>query len=223
LFEASKVDLQDKPEWFKSLYAKANPVPGSAAKVPILEVVFPHSSTQVLCESLVLVEYIAEVYGTNSILPPTPLQRAHARLFSELCSPAFSYLPLLRARGDEAKTEAALHELKRALSGAEKFLCVNGDSSGPFLFGERFSTAECTLAPFVQRACINLPHFMGKAYDPLFIAEAEGYSKLASWMRAVIERPSVKSTAVAPEESLTSVEMMLKRFADADAAAAARK
>ena len=169
----------------------------------------------------VIVDYVAEVFGFESILPATPAERAQARLFVELCGPAFGYFPLLRARGDEQKVVVALGDLKRGLAGADSFLTAawgNSRSGGPFLLGERFSTAECSLAPFVQRACANLPHFMGPEYDPLAIAEAAGHGALATWMKTVLARPSVQATGVDPEKSFQSVEMMLARFAAADAA-----
>jgi glutathione S-transferase len=173
----------------------------------------------VMTESMVLVDYIAEKFGCGTVSPETPEDRAVARLFNELCSGAFNYFPLLRSRGDYAKTASCLADLKAALAGCEAFLQAKKKPGGPFLLGSKFSTTECAAAPFVQRACLNLPHFMGPSCDLLSIADEQGHAAVASWMRAVLARPSVETTGVDPEQSFLSVAAMLKRFEDADAAA----
>ena len=96
VFDVAKVDLQDKPQWFKDMYAQANPIAAAAAKVPLLEVPSATASSSsspppplVLCESLVIVDYVAESFGAGAILPSTPSDRATARLFVELCGGAF--------------------------------------------------------------------------------------------------------------------------------------
>ena len=163
-YDSVLVDLQDKSQEFCDLYGKANPLPGARAKVPLLQ----DGEIVVLCESLVIAEYIAEKCGPQTLLPPTAQERAVVRLFTELCGSSFSYFPLLRAKDD--KLEAAVEGFKEGLVNVDTFLTQLGDDKGPFLLGTRFSLAECNVAPFLQRACTILPAFTGtKPVNPIEI------------------------------------------------------
>lgn len=67
------VDLENKSEEFCSLYARANPLPGARAKVPLLEIP-TDEETVLLCESLVVADYVAEQFGDddNTLFPLLP-------------------------------------------------------------------------------------------------------------------------------------------------------
>lgn len=217
-YEHVVVDLQDKPQHFIELYQRANPLPAARAKVPLLHVVFNDDENHdfLLCESLVVAEYIAEAYGQDSFWTPSPEDRARVRLFTELCGSAFSYFPLLRLRagttGDGMLESAALQSFKEGLVAADAFLRgYNEEEEGTFLLGERFSLAECNAAPFLQRCCAILPEFTG--VDPLQLCDELGLGRLKGWIEAVLARPSVVKTGVSMEGMLESTTRMLERFA----------
>jgi len=226
-YESRTVDLQDKPRDFVNLYARANPIPGARAKVPLLHARNEKDDDDhddfVLCESLVVAEYVAEVFGRGeeeegSLWPESPEDRARVRLFTDLCGSAFSYFPLARAVDDEKKFDAALESFKEGLSAADAFLregCGGGgEGEGPFLLGDRFSLAECNAAPFVQRCRAILPAFTGTAkVDPLQLCEDMGLRRLGGWMEAVLSRPSVVRTGVPEDDMRESTTKMLERFA----------
>ena len=197
------------------MYAVANPLPGARAKVPLLEVKDLEQSpdTMLFTESLVVADYIAEQYDTkNHLLPASAKDRAITRLFTELFGgSAFSYFPLLRAKGD--KLEAAKQTFKDGLVGANAFL--KHHKSAPFLLGDQFSLAECNAAPFVQRACIILPAFTGptNGVNPIDICDDLGLDHLKKWMEAVMARPSVIATGMSEEKLLEGTTKMLERLA----------
>jgi glutathione S-transferase len=215
-YEKVMVDLENKSTEFLETYAKANPLPGARAKVPLLQV----DDTTILCESLVVVEFVAETYGNhNQLLPGSPKDRATMRLFTELCGSSFSYFPLLRAKGE--KLEAALKTFQEGLVAADAFL--KHHNSSPFLFGNSFSLAECNAAPFVQRACTILPAFTKAAAEngenkivinPLQICDELGLHHLKAWMEAVMARPSVVETGVPESALMDGTKRMLQRFAE---------
>mmetsp|Transcript_4255 Transcript_4255/g.5606 ORF Transcript_4255/g.5606 Transcript_4255/m.5606 type:complete len:202 (-) Transcript_4255:174-779(-) len=182
-----------------------------------------------LCESLIVAEYVAERFGSNDgvgILPSKPEDRAVMRLFSELCGSSFSYFPILRAADNDdddsqKKFQDAVSTLQDALKNVDVFLThydsvYRGDgSSGPFLFGSQFSLAEVNAAPFVQRACTILPAFLKEKterVDPMEICDELGLMRLKSWMEAVLSRPSVVATGVPKEDLLSGTTRMLERF-----------
>lgn len=234
------MDLQDKPLEFVDLYARANPIPGARAKVPLLQVRNAEGEDTadddfVLCESLVVSEYVAEAFSDSRkdcLWLESPEDRAKVRLFTEMCGSAFSYFPMVRAAtggdADDEKFTAALESFKEGLVAADAFLrdgCGGGRTSpltrskvrgsdGSFLLGDRFSLAECNAAPFVQRCCAILPAFTGPAkVDPLLLCDEMGLNRLRRWMDAVLARQSVMDTGVPADAMKESTTRMLERFA----------
>lgn len=229
-YETIVVDLQDKSQIFLDLYARANPLPDARAKVPVLQVGDDgiregKDETVALCESQIIAEYIGEIFftpgGKGSLILPSALDRARARLFTQLCGDRFAYFPLLRAGGSEKAD--ALETFKKGLVDVDTFLRSTGN--GPFLFGDRFTLAECNAAPFVQRCCSLLPAFTGPdsdmpgpAVDPLAICDQLRLDRLKKWIEAVLARPSVAATGI-PEDILQiSTARMLERFSNVEAA-----
>jgi glutathione S-transferase len=211
-YEKIMVDLQNKPQHFVEMYQRANQLPDARAKVPLLHVVNDDGDEDdfVLCESLVVSEYVAEVYGKNSLLASSPEDRARVRLFTELCGSSFSYFPLLRAHTDDGGAPAALLEsFKEGLIGVDALL--RGSKDGPFLLGNSFSLAECNAAPFLQRCCAILPEFT--RVDPLQLCDELGLDRLKVWIEAVLMRPSVVTTGVSMGDMRESTTRMLDRFA----------
>jgi len=217
--------LQNKPKEFCEVYALANPIPGARAKVPVLEVIGDQTQNSVvLCESFVIAEYLAERYPNVGLTPSSSVEdRAIMRLFVELCGSSFSYWNILRARGDGDKFESAIEEFKQGLINVNIFLEKKSDPRGPFLFGDQFSLAECNTAPFLQRACNVLPIFTGGRgekgkssiiVDPIKICDELNLSRLKTWILAVLERPSVRTTELPKELMIESVSKMLKRFSE---------
>jgi len=208
------VDLENKSPEFIELYAKSNPIPNARAKVPLLQV----GDDKFFCESMVVAEFIAEAYAESSqLLPKRAEDRAVMRLFIELCGSTFSYFPLLRAEEDK-DFDSALKTLKEGLVNTDAFL-KHSHPDGPFLLGDKFTLAECTVAPFVQRCCTILPAFTGKSkssrkpVDPLDLCDELGLIRLRKWIEAVNSRPSVKASEVSTNGMIESTTRMLERFA----------
>ena len=209
-FEPTIVDLQDKPADFVETYSLGNPNPTARAKVPVLEM----ESGQVLVESLVIVEYLADHFkdqGT-ALLPPDAMTRAVCRLWNDVASPFSSYITLLRAKDDPEALEKAIDDFKLGLSGMDQFLKTRSTDTSPFLCDE-FTIAEAATAPFVCRACANLPHFLGPRADPMVLCQEGGLDRLSSWIEAVRSRSSVVNTMVSPEEMVESAEKFMARLA----------
>lgn len=170
-----------------------------------------------MCESLVVTEYLAEVHS-SALLPKQPNDRAIMRLFDELCGSTFSYFPLLRAIGDDAKFDSEMKTFREGLVNINAFLthkAANQDDS-PFLLDD-FSLAECNIAPFVHRCCAILPGFTGRdgipLVDPLELCEELELPRLKQWIQAILSRPAVIKTTVPKEEIIVGATRMLERFA----------
>lgn len=225
------MDLQNKSPEFLELYAKANPLPNARAKVPLLQVVGKENTT-FLCESMVVTEYIAERFDDDErLLPSNSEDRAKMRLFIELCGSTFSYFNILRSvHSPPEEFEKNLETLRDGLRNADAFL-KNAHPDGPFVLGDRFSLAECTVAPFVQRSCAVLPAFTGPnnndnnnddggghvvpQVDPVRLCDELGLDRIKRWIESVLVRPSVVSTGVPTEKMIQTTTSMLERFAAA--------
>jgi len=229
LYETVPIDLGNKPPEFLEVYSRANPIPGERAKVPVLEV---EPGGLAITESLIVTDYLAEAHPEAGLMPSACEDRALVRLFSEVCgSSTFAYWSVMMARNsnnnsdnnDDETSEAfetAVAEFTERLVKANAFLEARASRDGPFLFGERFTLAECNAAPFVQRACNVLSAYTGEKHgcpsvDPMAICEARGLTRLQQWMAAVLAHPSVKSLELSSDEMNQSVNKMLQRFADA--------
>jgi len=189
-----EIDKVNKSPEFQRLYARANPMypKSTGPKVPLLQISPSSSPPQqeegendddsiVLCESLILSEYVAERFssglatplsplplsncGASSLLPDQPEDRAQIRLFQEFCGSTFTYLPLLRAQ-DMPQLQKGLESFQTRLVDMNHFLQSHQPNiqagsrsrrNGPFLLGAQFTLAECNVAPFVQRCCSILP------------------------------------------------------------------
>jgi glutathione S-transferase len=184
-----------------------------------------------LTESLVVAEYIAEMYGVttesgNMLLPNTPLQRATMRLFMELCGPSssFPYFAILRAGNDPEERETAIQSFQEGLKNVNAFLKHYAVNDGPFLFGQQFSLAECNMAPFVYRACVivpaitasrsdnNTPSSQENVVDPLQMCQELGLDHLSRWIKAILERPSVVETS-RQDDIMQGTRKMMERLA----------
>lgn len=191
-------------------------MPGARAKVPVLE---DDGTGVVLTESLVVAEYVADRFPDANLLPESPEDRARMRLFGEICgSSSFSYFGVLKAGGKGGDGyDEAVASFAEGLEKAEAFLRATSSNDdgddGPFLFGDRFTLAECNAAPWAQRACFVLPSFTD--VDPLAICDERGLVRLKAWITATLERPSVQSIRIPDDEMKENVSRMLERFAAA--------
>jgi glutathione S-transferase len=206
--EKTLVDLQDKPEDFKALYAAACADPSMSAKVPILTT----DDGDTLIESMVILEFL-EDHGAAAAAQPkyTAEEMATARLWATLVPTWLNWFSVLRADpGSEAEAEA-VEKLHAGLRAMDAFLETRSKGDGPFVLGEAFSLAECATAPFAQRLNSVLPGLRPELDVSKYLA-SEKLAHVARWMTAVCERPSCVETLPPKEELQTSYVRLMERF-----------
>jgi glutathione S-transferase len=213
-FELKKVNLKDKtatPD-FEVAYSLANPSTLSSSKVPVLIVTDEKGDTQVYTESKIVLEAIEELWPKPALLPiGAPKERAKARMFGEVVydasfggSRSVYQLAMRKADFEEGKGTWDVEEEKKNI--CESLAALDNslqqlNSNGPYVLGDHFSLAECTTAPFVQRANTILAHH---GFNVLEVCRSEGYLRAAAWWKAVLERESVIATGPTSEEIVES-------------------
>jgi len=186
-FEHKLIDLSNKPPEFLQKYAKA--VGGDTsirAKVPLLEY-----GDELVVESDVVTKFVAHIGDDDCMYPvhDEELRECVDRFIKSFEAVKEGYYKYLSATSEE-EVETG----KQAF--CESLAKLDAELKGPFCLGETFSVAECIAAPWVHRFMVTIPYFRGVSMQALDPPE-----KVAKWMDAVLERPSVKSTN-GPEDYL---------------------
>jgi len=147
------IDLQNKPHWFNTQINPASKVPAIAYGGPDVDPSNPSPESVKLTESLVLVEFIADLYPESQILSTDPVQRAQARFLVDYTStkllPAwFGY----SFRGEGIENVVKVTEVLQQY--LEQF-------AKPYLGGDHLNIADIALAPFLGRIELQLRNDVG--------------------------------------------------------------
>jgi len=199
-----EIDLQNKPTWYAPKVNPASKVPAIAYGGPPAQPEDPSPESTKIAESLVLVEFIADLYPHAHLLPSDPVTRAKARFFIEVVSSKL--VPAWNSfwRGTGGTAEGFLN----AIEAVQSLLPKEGFAVGDY------SIADIAVTPFIARAQVCLKNEIGgyqkgegkKVLDQLAEPRFERFSKYWEELQA---RPNFKETF--DEEYV--VESFRKRFA----------
>ena len=165
--------------------------------VPLLE----HEDNLVI-ESDVVAKYIAQqiegVDGKGGDLYPhfdkkDDMQQIE-KFMSRWQEVTDTYYDLLRASSQKEVTKRQVAFVKSLTSIDDLLKYKTGD----FILGENFSYAECIAAPWIQRFYVTMPYFRGIDLEQDVLSEFEF---IASWMKAVCDRPSCV-TSICPQSEM---------------------
>ncbi|KAG0467807.1 hypothetical protein HPP92_017135 [Vanilla planifolia] len=187
-YDYHEEDLATKSE----LLVKSNPV---YKKVPVLI----HDGRPV-CESLIIVQYIDEVWpGKNTIVPSDPYSRAQARFWADYVDKKVYVTgsKLWKLKGEEQ--EEGKKELVEIIKTLEGEL-----GSKKYFGGESFGLVDITLVPFASW------FYVYEAFGGISV-EREA-PKLAAWAKGCKERESVAKTLPDPEKVYEHVISLRKRY-----------
>ncbi|KAG0245904.1 thioredoxin-like protein [Mortierella sp. GBAus27b] len=197
--EHDKVEIDltvPRPDWYLK---DINPY----GQVPALKV----NDDNIILESLIVAEYIAEIHPESELLSNDALQRAQSRYliqhWGSRTHPAIhkaivSLDPVESAklRQDVIVELEKVDVLLRKASGRD-------ESSGPFFLGDKFTYADLALAPFLARLFL-ISAYQEKGTHEAFEAslrENPKVQRFLTWRDALLKRPSLQN-ATAPQEEL---------------------
>ncbi|TFK81623.1 thioredoxin-like protein [Polyporus arcularius HHB13444] len=144
------INLLSKPEWYKKVYSHAK-VPFLVYGGPALhEGEVPSPEAETISESMVILEFLVDLFPEAHLLPTEPVQRAKARFFiktteEKFCKVFFSFIFL---GGEVDSMLAAVEEMQALLPDAG------------FAVG-RWSIADAAFVPFLLRLDRSLRNNVG--------------------------------------------------------------
>ncbi|KAJ1722582.1 hypothetical protein LPJ53_003002 [Coemansia erecta] len=184
-FRLVEIDLTNKPSW----YHIVNPL----QQVPTLRT----PSGDILTESLIIAEYVADQFPAANLLPTSALARAKLRLFLQLFSTHIisAYYRVIRATADSMLAEKEkLLEGVRVINGALEKHWGEGDNEGPFWMGSRFAFAEVATASFVHLFRV-VDYYCDGGFE---VPDTKEYAAFRRWAGAIEADPAF--TNVKPDD-----------------------
>ncbi len=197
-FELTEVDLGEKPEWYKEV--------SPYGKVPLIM----HSGQRIY-ESVIINEYLDEVFPSPPMMPSDPAMKAQARIWFHYCE---NYLlgatfKIFMLRKEPEKQKEAIAKLMDVL----RFIDKEGFrklSDGPFWLGEKVSLLDLHYSPFLERLA---------GYKKMWGVEIpEDCTRVHGWLKAMKSVKSLKETGRSEE---AHYQGLLQRVEDSDKSAAA--
>ncbi|KAL3821291.1 hypothetical protein ACJIZ3_007196 [Penstemon smallii] len=187
-YEYREEDLANKSQ----ILLEMNPI---HKKVPVLI-----HNKKPICESLIIVQYIDQVWkGKSPLLPSDPYQRAQARFWAEFVEKKI-YDPgrkIWTTKGDEL--EKASKEFIESLKLLEREL-----GEEPYFGGEIFG--------FLDVASITLYSWFYAFETVGKFSIAEHCPKLIEWAKRCMEKESVSKSLADPEKVYDYILALKKKF-----------
>ena len=209
------VDLYNKPEWFVSQVNPAGKVrdnirisPSSlvysprANQVPALvygssrpDPENPSAESAKITESLVILEFIADLYPDSGLLPKDPVERARVRFFIDAFT-ANVFKPAGKFFVSGADDEETHRTFFAAVAEFQELLPQHAQ----FAVGDHLTIADAAFAPWLGFWEVSFRHDVGKfavgtgprVHQELF--QTERFSRLQKYYANISSRESFKNT-----------------------------
>lgn len=168
---------------------------------PRLEVPALDDDGAMVFDSTIILEYLEDKWPTPPMLPPTPVERARARMLEEICDTQYEAVNWglfeirVFGRAEGAAAEALIARAGQQIAGLNGYLDRALGAADHF-GGARFGWADLSVFPHVNAAAgIN-------GFSPL------PGSGLARWLDRVRARESVQRVAAEALASMGGFEML---------------
>ncbi|KAH9054966.1 hypothetical protein EDB87DRAFT_1780075 [Lactarius vividus] len=185
------IDVRNKPEWYASRVNPAGKVPALVYGSPKSDPENPSPGSAKIAESLVLLEFVADLYPDSALLPKDPVERARVRFFIDAVStkvvpPFIAFL----YRGEAPdKFIAGVADIQELLL-----------PTAQFAVGDHFTIADAALAPFLGGSELHCRNDLGKfeegagppVYEELF--RSERFGRLQKYYANISSRESFKNS-----------------------------
>ncbi|EJD05530.1 uncharacterized protein FOMMEDRAFT_138958 [Fomitiporia mediterranea MF3/22] len=187
-FTRHEIDLMNKPSWFSRQVNSAGKVPALSYGGPKVPADQSSPESAKLAESLVLLEFVADLFPESKLLPKDPVLRARARFFIDAVNTKLApgWMSFLM-KGDSADAFLSATEAIQALLPDDKKFAVSDD----------FTNADAAVGPFLARVFVATKNDFGTPGEGKKVFEALNsprFSKLTNYYKRIEARESFKST-----------------------------
>ncbi|KAG2360117.1 hypothetical protein BDR07DRAFT_1452125 [Suillus spraguei] len=178
-YKSYQVDLLNKPEWFTSKVNPAGKVPVVTYGGPAVEPDDPSPLSAKITESIVILEFLADLYPDSGLLPKDPVLRAKVRFFIDATSKHVKG----RAQGFMRGSESYDNILK-----GYEFIQELLKEGSDFAVGDHYTIADAYISAFLASLKIVIENDIGE--------ELKGpkFAKFMKYVRRVLNRPSFKKS-----------------------------
>lgn len=186
-YEQIELGKDNKTDWFLAM----NP----NGTVPVIK-----QDDLIIYESLVINEYLSEVFGNSQtqLLPENPVLKAKARILISRCDAKFvklAYTYLSHKPTDSPESTAKDEELRNANIAELRFLDETlAASEGSYFLGESLSLVDIAFIPFFERMLVALENWKGLNIKSLNLAH------LNTWLDAMSSLDSYQETQMDAEK-----------------------
>ncbi|KAK3790456.1 hypothetical protein RRG08_015925 [Elysia crispata] len=178
--EVVNINLQNKPQWFLDL----NPL----GQVPVLQI-----DDKIIADSTATSEWLDDVYPEKRLQPADPYRRALDRVLLE-------YISKMNTTYYGAIFSTEAEDIKEKMTEIEKHLKFYEDKlsareEGPYFGGSQPTMFDFYFWPTYER----YPVLSKLKKLPAANFDSHKFPKLASYGKAMLERPEVKALAFASD------------------------
>ncbi|KAK3817401.1 MAG: thioredoxin-like protein [Benniella sp.] len=199
--EVVPIDLKvPRPEWYLK---DINPY----GQVPALKI----DDKDILLESLIVAEYLADLFPEKELLPKDPLLRAKSRyLIQHWGNRAQPVQHNAAFTTNEAEAAQYRKDLVVELAKVNKLLLdAPTDGAGPYFLGSKFTLADLAIAPLLARLFL-----VGKynANKPITREDSVdgNLDRFFDWKDALLSRPSVQKATPDEDALIESYRKFVK-------------
>ncbi|EIW75410.1 glutathione S-transferase C-terminal-like protein [Coniophora puteana RWD-64-598 SS2] len=189
-----EVDFENKPEWlFKANPATAQ-IPAITYGGPVVPFDQPSPESAKITESIVILEFLADLFPSSDLLPADPVERAQVRFFISTLDTKFWPVMLAWMRG------APPNDMVDGAKALQALLSQEG--KGPYAVGDKFTIADAAFAPMWARFRLITERDIGvEAFgkeqhisSAIRLLGVPELAKFRAYANRLLERPSVKAT-----------------------------
>ncbi|KAG2066073.1 hypothetical protein BDR04DRAFT_1121429 [Suillus decipiens] len=189
-YKSYQVDLLNKPEWFTSKVNPAGKVPVVTYGGPSVEPDDPSPLSVKITESIVILEFLADLYPDSGLLPKDPVLRAKVRFFIDATSKHVKGKAQGFMRGSES--------YDNILKGYE-FIQDLLEEGSDFAVGDHYTIADAYISMFLASLKIVIENDIGNfrvgmGYKLGEELKGPKFAKFMTYVQRVLDRPSFKQS-----------------------------
>jgi len=156
-----------------------------------------------ICESMIIVEYIDEIWPQNSLLPADPYDRAQARFWVKYVDEMFSAIAALHHSKIGEEREKARENLWERL-GVIEDQCL--DDQKKFSGGDTINIVDIALGSFIKFIEVQEDMFEVK------ILQSERFPRLHLWFNNLKDVPVIKENTPDQEKLVAFLNPLIEKI-----------